>query len=421
MTIELIDLSSVEPADQRAAIEAAASGLQCSLNLFDGPLLKVAYFNLGPGKHGRWLLVIHHLAIDVVSWRFLLEDLQTTYQALSEGRSVSMPPKTVSFKQWSERLAAHAQSREVKEELGYWSSVGDTPPVRLPIDFPEGENNSGSAEELTSSLTTDETQALMQRSRVVYGVQLDELLLTATAQAFGRWTGGTTLLLDLEGHGREEFVEGIDASRTLGWFTTIYPVALKLDQHSAGDATKAIREQLRAVPHHGMNYGLLRYLNEDAAIAKRLSGAPAPEVGFLYLGAVDQRGTRSSSFGAAAESPGPGHSARSSRSHLLELVVKVEAERLRLAWAFSRNLHRRETIQALNDYLLESLRAFIGSGNESQAAHAPVQFPLAGLDEPALTRLMESTGAIDDLYPLSPMQHGMLFHSRTTLSRMPTV
>ena len=192
--IDRIDLSGVAKTEQRAAIEAAAGEVQRSLNLFEGPLLRVAYFDLGREQHGRWLLVIHHLAVDIVSWRVLLEDLQAAYQALSGGGSVVFPPKTVSFKQWSERLSEHARSPAVAQEQAYWSSVGDRYEARLPVDIPEGENNYGSSEELSCSLTTDETRALIHRCRAAYGAQVDELLLTAITQAFSRWTGRTTVL-----------------------------------------------------------------------------------------------------------------------------------------------------------------------------------------------------------------------------------
>ena len=160
-----------------------------------------------------------------------------------------------------------------------------------------------------------------------------------------------------------------------------------------------------------MNYGLLRYLTEDSTIAERLNEAPQPEVGFLYLGTVDQRGTQSSLFRAADESAGPGQSPKNSRPHLLEIVLKVESEQLKASWIFSRNLHRRETIRTLNEYFLESLRDLISHADGPRAESAAGRFPLAGLDEPALARLVESTETIEDLYPLSPMQQGMLFHS----------
>jgi len=412
VAIERIDLSRVAKSDQRAAIEAAAAAVQRSLNLFKGPLLRLAYFDLGPEQQGRWLLVIHHLAVDVVSWGALLEDLQGAYRALSSGASVSFPAKTTSFKQWSERLTAYARSSEVAKELTYWSSVGEGFDARLPVDFPDGANNYGSSEELSASLTTDETRALIHRCRAAYGTQVDEVLLTAVTQAFSRWTGQATVLLDLEGHGREEFIEGVDVTRTVGWFTTIYPVALTLAPRATHhDATKQISERLRAVPRHGMNYGLLRYLTEDSTIAQRLKEAPQPEVGFLYLGRVDQKGTQSSLFRAATEWAGPGTSPKNRRPHLLEIALEVESEQLKVSWMFSRNVHRPETIRSLNEYFLESLRSLIRHADEPKAESAPSRYPLSGLDEPTVARLVKSAEGIEDLYPLSPMQHGMLFHS----------
>jgi NRPS condensation-like uncharacterized protein len=223
-----MDLSALPEAEQGAAIESAAAELQASLNLSQGPLLRVALFDLGAHKPRRLLMVIHHLAVDGVSWRILLEDLQTIYQQLSRKEAIKLPPKTTSFKQWAKRLMEYAHSGALQQELGYWLAASRTRAYRLPVDYPEGTNTEASARTVSVSLTAEETKALLQEVPKAYRTQINDVLLTALVQAFSRWTGAQSLLLDLEGHGREEIFEDVDLSRTVGWFTTIFPVLLDL-------------------------------------------------------------------------------------------------------------------------------------------------------------------------------------------------
>ena len=411
--IDQMDLSSVSRVEQGAAIEAAAAEFQGSLDLVEGPLFRVAHLNLGPNRGGRWLIVIHHLAVDVVSWRFLLEDIQAAYQALKDQRGFSLPPKTLSFRQWSEHLSAYAQLPAVEQELHYWSSMGEKREASLPVDFPEGANTFGSIEEVSSSLTREETQVLLQQARAAYNTQVDELLLTATVQTFSTWTKQTSLMLEMEDHGREEFIEGIDVSRTLGWFTTNYPVTLQLEAGLApGEAIKVIKDQLRTIPNNGMNCGVLRYLNEDPKLAQQLRRIPPAEVGVLYLGAVDQTDSRSTIFRKAKKSPGSGHSPESWRPHLLEITASVDSEQLTISMMFSHNVHQRNTAQALTQDLIQSLRSLIRHCQSPEAGgYTPSDFPLARIDQPGLDRLVRPGWQIEDLYPLSPMQQGLLFHA----------
>ena len=255
------DLSALAEAEHGPAIEAAAAELQASLNLLEGPLLRGALFDLGPQKPGRLLLVIHHLAIDGVSWRILLEDLWTAYQQLSRGEAIQLPPKTTSFKRWAQRLAEHTQSEALQPGIAYWLSESRTRSSRLPVDSPGGANTVASARTVRVSLSTAETRVLLQEIPTAYHTQINDVLLTALVQAFAWWTGGRSLLLDLEGHGRETIVEAVDLSRTVGWFTTHFPVLLDLERPSCpGEALKSVKEQLCRIPNRGIGYGLLRSL-----------------------------------------------------------------------------------------------------------------------------------------------------------------
>ncbi|HET9362168.1 MAG TPA: condensation domain-containing protein, partial [Vicinamibacterales bacterium] len=408
--VRQVDLSTVPDGEVAAAIEAAAAQSQGALDLSRGPLMQATHFDLGAGRRGRWLVCIHHLAVDNLSWRFLLEDFEAIYQALGRGENVTLPPKTVSFKDWSARLNEHARSETVARELPYWLSVGEAGVEPLPRDVPDGENTYGSKATVSSSLTASETQLLLDDARKAWNARVDELLLTATTQAFCKWSGQSALLLELEGHGREEFIEGIDVSRTAGWFTTIYPVALQIRPGARpGDAIRTVKEQLRAVPNNGMNFGLLRYLSPESG--PRLERLPHAEIVFLYLGTADQAEPGSSLFTQAAESRGPAHAPANARPHLMELAAGVAADQLTVSLTFG-GKHRRETAQALVTGLLESLRVLIRQRPSAAAGKlTPADFPLADLDQRTLDTLLGDDSRIEDIYPLSPLQQGLLFHS----------
>ncbi len=412
------DLSAVPAEEQSAKIEAQAAELQASLNLSQGPLVRVALFDLGPQQQSRLLLLIHHLVIDGVGWRILLEDLMTAYQQLSQGREVQLAPKTTSFRRWAQKLTEYAQTTELKQELDYWLAPARVHVAPLPVDYPEGRsaNTAGSARTVSVSLTSEETRVLLQEVPNTYRTQINDLLLTALVQAFSRWTDERTLLVDLEGHGREAIFEDVDLSRTVGWFTTIFPVLLHLEKTTEpGEVLKSIKEQLRAIPRRGIGYGLLRYLSGDEEIVAQLRQLPPATVSFNYLGQFDQVLPESSPFGPAPESVGPVHSPRGGRRYLLEVNAFISGSRLQLEWAYSEHLHDRETIVRLAEDYTSALRMLIAHCLSPEAGGCtPSDFPLARLEQSKLDWLTRVDREIEDLYPLSPVQEGMLFYTLLT-------
>ncbi len=413
----LIDLSKLPEAEQKLAIETRSAELQASLNLAEGPLLRVALFDLGPGKSARLLIIIHHLAVDGVSWRILLEDLQTCYQQLSRGEQMRLPPKTTSFKRWAERLVEYAQVSTVKEEQSYWLDAARTRTPQLPVDYPGGVNTEASAQSVVVSLSVEETTALLQEVPEAYRTQINDVLLAALAQAFSEWTGERHLLIHLEGHGREDIFDDVDLSRTVGWFTTIYPVLLEVPRKPAtsqgsrrageqrsrgtegnpliprfdpGELLKSVKEQLRRIPNRGIGYGLLRYLSQDPEVSEKLRTLPRAEVSFNYLGQLDQVLPAGSPFAPARSSSGPVHSPRGSRYHLLEISGRSFGGCLQLSWRYSENLHRRSTIERLAESFLEALRAIIVHCQSPEVGgYTPSDFSLAQLDQHELERVFD--------------------------------
>ncbi len=382
-TFTVIELSGLPEAERLSTLEAKAAELQASLSLSEGPLLRVVYFDLGNQEAGRLLIIIHHLAVDGVSWRILLEDLQMAYRQLSHGEAIALPPKTTSFKRWAERLSEYARSETVMAEQFYWLDEIRAQAARLPVDYSGGANTEASARSVAVSLTVEETRALLQEAPEAYHTQINDILLTALGQSLREWTGARSLLVDMEGHGREDIFDNADLSRTVGWFTTIYPAFLRLEKaFNPGEVLKSVKEQLRAIPQRGLGYGLLRYLSGDEEIAQALRRLPQAEVSFNYLGQLDQALPADSLLAPARESSGPVHSPHGLRKHLLDVRGSVARGQLHLVWTYSENAHRRATIERLARSYIEALRGLIAHCQSPEVGgHTPSDFPLAQLDQ----------------------------------------
>jgi amino acid adenylation domain-containing protein/non-ribosomal peptide synthase protein (TIGR01720 family) len=384
------DLSGLPTAEQETALEATAAELQASLNLVKGPLMRVALFNLGDNQPNRLLLVIHHLAVDGVSWRILLEDLQQAYQQLSQSETVQLPLKKTSFKRWSEFLWEYAHSAQLKQERDYWVRASGQSISRLPVDNPGGANTVVLARSVLVSLSVEETSALLHEVPAAYRTQINDVLLTALVQTFTQWTKDHSLLVDLEGHGREAITNDIDLSRTVGWFTTIFPVLLSLEGiFQPGEALKAIKEQLRDVPNRGIGYGVLRYLSEDKSVTAPLQTLPQAEVRFNYLGQFDQVLSESSLFKLVNQTPGTSRSPRGNRRYLLDINGFVFGGQLQLEWMYSEQIHQRATIEQLAQGFVKALRSLITHCQSPEAGgYTPSDFQKANLSQKDLEQLL---------------------------------
>ncbi|AFY58519.1 amino acid adenylation enzyme/thioester reductase family protein,thioester reductase-like protein [Rivularia sp. PCC 7116] len=351
-----INLSSKTPDEQTAEISVAATKLQKSLNLSDGPLIRVALFNLGAEQPSRLLIAIHHLVVDGVSWRILLSDFQQVYQQLTQGEVVKLPAKTTSFKKWAEKLKEYARSPKLQKELEYWQNSSQTQLTSLPVDFSNGKNTIAEAETISVKLSAIDTQELLQKVPAIYQTQINDVLLTALLQAFNQWTGKQTLTIDLEGHGREELFPDANLSRTVGWFTTVFPVLLETEDRSqTEDILLAVKKKLRSIPERGIGYGLLRYMSDSQLKLHSHTG----EVKFNYLGQFDQQQAESSLFTPAAESKGISRSLQGNRSHLIDINGIVTNGELKLDWTYSKAIHCQQTIENLANSFIEKLQEII--------------------------------------------------------------
>ncbi|MBK5542603.1 amino acid adenylation domain-containing protein [Pseudomonas sp. TH07] len=400
--------ASVSDATQ---LQAVCEDAQRSLDLSNGPLLRGVLATLAEGEQ-RLLLVVHHLVVDGVSWRILFDDLQQAYGQLRNAQILSLPAKTSAFKQWAEQLQRHAGSAELEQELQFWqrqlsSRSADLPAARAGASL---QNRHGVT--VHTRLDARLTQQLLQQAPAAYRTQVNDLLLTALARVVGRWTGAASTLIQLEGHGREELFEHLDLTRTVGWFTSVFPLSLTPEPGLA-ESIKSIKEQLRAMPNKGIGFGALRYLGSERTRAA-LSGLAEPRITFNYLGQFD--GSFDADNGAlfvpASEHAGAEQSLDAPLGNWLSLNGQVYGGELRLGWTFSREMFDEASIQDLADQYAAELQEVIKHCVEPlNHGVTPADFPLAELSQAQLDALVPASNNLQDLYPLSPMQQGMLFHS----------
>ncbi|PQZ88949.1 non-ribosomal peptide synthetase [Pseudomonas trivialis] len=396
--------------DSVDALEPLGQQAQRSLDLGAGPLLRAVLVALPDGTQ-RLLLVIHHLVVDGVSWRILLEDLQTAYTQLQNGQAIKLPAKTSSTHAWAKRLQAHAQSPALQEELRFWQAQLHGADADLPCDNPHGALHNALAISVNTHLDPSFTRRLLQEAPAAYRTQVNDLLLTALSRVITRWTGGDSLLVKLEGHGREDLFDDMDLTRTVGWFTSMYPLALR-PAASLADSIKGIKEQLRAVPDKGIGFGALRYLGDEQA-QRVLSGLAQPRITFNYLGQFD--GTfaddaEQAFFTPTGEEAGAEQSEHALLGNWLEINGQVFGGELTLSWSFSREMFSEATVQRLADaYALELEQLIEHCCRSAHQGVTPSDFPLAALTQAQLDQF--ALAAVDDVYPLVPLQQGMLFHA----------
>ena len=390
-------------------IEAVCEAAQRSLDLGAGPLLRAVAIDAGAAGW-RLLLAVHHLAVDGVSWRILLEDLQTACRQLRSGAAVTLPPKTSSYQAWATRLAAHAASGALEAERAHWRALAGTPSA-LPPPAPDADTvhapTHRRSADVLARFDTDTTRRLLRDAPAAYRTQVNDLLLTAFGRALCRWSGQARVLIDLEGHGREPLFPEIDHSRTVGWFTTVYPVRLE-PTGPLEDAVPRVKEMLRGVPAHGIGYGLQRL----AAASGEVVELPPRDVVFNYLGQFDGSFSPEADWRPALEPAGALHDADAPLGHPLSVNGQVFGGSLVLAFTHCTTRLSTVAVQSLADLFREELAAVVAHCIASPGGLTPSDVDLVALTPPDLQALVRGAGVpardIEDVLPLTPLQQGML-------------
>ncbi|WP_301184563.1 non-ribosomal peptide synthetase [Streptomyces sp. NL15-2K] len=417
--------------DARAAGEVSAA--QARLNPESGAMVRCVWFDAGPGAPGRLTVVAHHLVVDGVSWRILLPDLQSALEALMAGRPVALEPVGTSFRGWAQRLTELAAAPDRMRELPLWREILDGPDPSLtarPLDVRR--DTFGTAAQLSLRLPAELTEPLLGRIPALFNAGVNDVLLTALALAVTDWrerTGrgtGPDVLIDLEGHGREEIADGLDLSRTVGWFTSLYPLRLAPGEtpseemwsggEAIGRAVKRIKEQLRAVPDNGIGFGLLRHLNPQTA--QVLGRYAQPQIGFNYLGRLGESDESADTGQPEVNRDLSGVAeAGMALPHALDLtataVTYPDGPRLVAHWIWAGELFSDDDIRDLAQTWFRALQALVRHAERPQGAGglSPSDLTLVTLGQDEIDRLESARQGVADVLPLSPLQEGLLFHA----------
>ncbi len=442
--VRRVDVAGLGGTALLGAIAEEANLATGRLSPADGAMLQAVWLDAGDAASGRLLVVIHHLSVDGVSWRILLPDLEAAVTAAVRGEAAALPPASTSFRRWAQVLAEQAQTPERLTELPLWIAQAQGPWLTLTDGALDCHRDlTGGARELTLTLPPAVTAPLLTRVAAAFHAGVNDVLLTALALAVldwgrrhGRRHGGQAVLVDVEGHGREEAAaggSGFDLSRTVGWFTSLYPVRLELgaldpgalnagafdlDDALAGGAAigkalKTIKEQLRALPDRGLGYGLLRYLNPQTAVA--LAELPPPQIGFNYLGRFAAPG--SADWASAPEAvPLGGGDPGLALAHAVEInaltLDGAGGPTLSVTWTWAPALMSDAMVRDLAEGWFRALSALVQHAERPGAGgRTPGDLSLVRLTQDEIDAIERQYHRIDDILPLAPLQEGLLFHA----------
>lgn len=416
------DVLTIVPSDSDRSVATELTAAVGRLDPGAGKMMQAVWF----ARDHRLLLVIHHLAVDGVSWRILAGDLAAAWPATATPEQPQVAAE-FPFRLWARHLLELASAGPVESELAFWETAlavdgglvsGAALDTHLDI--------AGTARHLQFSLPGSLTAALLTSTAAAFHAEVNDVLLASFALGVAAWRrshgdGRQTLLLELEGHGRESGRSGIDISRTVGWLTSIFPVVLDLGETeiaeamrggiAAGRMVKRIKEQLRSVPGRGLGYGLLRYLNPRAG--DRLKFGQSPQVLFNYLGRwKDESGSWPVADG---DSFGSGMDPHMPLAHLLEInlmtIDRPGGPVMQAHWIWAPRHLSEADASALAEHWRSALEALVRCAGEPGAGgHTPSDFPLVALQQPELESLEAKYPEMEQILPLSPMQKGMLFH-----------
>ncbi len=425
---ELLDIIPVaDPSELPELVSGYAARARAALAPRSGRMLRAGWLRTDEGP-GRLLLTVHHLAVDGISWRVLLPDLATAWAGVRAG-APALPAVPTSLRTWARRLVELAAD---ESELGMWAEVVGGDRVSL-VDRPAdpARDTHGNASTVRLELGPEHTRALLGAVPAGYRGDVNDVLLTALAMALASWryrrgdTDGAGVVVDLEGHGREDAGVDLDLSRTVGWFTSLFPTRLDAPVRNwtrvrPGDpgvrgVLRAVKQRLRTPARHGLGYGLLRHLNPDTSA--RLAAAPPVEIGFNYLGRFAATGTGPWLPAPESDALTGGVDAALPLAHPLEVNAvthdRADGPHLVATWSYAPGAVAEADVRQLAAEWFTALRLLAA---DAPLAGGPVLTPaeltLSGTTAGDLADWQQHWPGLVDAWPLSPLQEGMLYHSR---------
>ncbi|MDI6563111.1 MULTISPECIES: plipastatin non-ribosomal peptide synthetase PpsC [Bacillus] len=389
-SLRISDLSQSE-SGWETKIKQEVADLQQSINLQEGPLLHAALFKTLTGDY--LFLAIHHLVVDGVSWRILLEDLSAGYQQAAAGQTIQLPPKTDSYQEYARRIQEYAQSSKLIREEAYWRSVEEQQAAELPYEIPHHVNiDFSKRDSLSFSLTEADTAVLLQNVNHAYGTDTQDILLTAASLAICEWTGGSKLRIAMEGHGREHILPELDISRTVGWFTSMYPALISFENHrdELGTSVKTVKDTLGRIPNKGVGYGMLKYLTHPEN--KSITFSKTPEISFNYLGQFNDI-ERQDTFRPSSLGSGKDITHTWKREQIIEMSAMAADKKLHFNLSYPPARFHRNTMEQLinriEHFLLDIMKHCAGQQKAEKTLSDFSSQSLTAEDLDSITSLVE--------------------------------
>lgn len=400
--IKIEDFDFTAHTDWEEQISITGDNIQSSFDLEVGPLIKVVRFQIG--KETRVLIVIHHAVIDGVSWRILLEDLHTLLSQIRAGKSLQLPLKTDAFQKWSEALNQYLENPRFIQGKEYWKSFEMDLSINPKRDNTNGSGKLSSDHRISFSLSESKTRDLLSSANVAFNTRTNELILTALYLSYHQLYGHQKFLVDVESHGREDDRMGLDTTRTVGWFTNFYPVQFEGNSGNLTAAIKHVKEVLRTVPNGGLDSLLWKYTAKQSE-----SGDIRPQILFNYLGQLAAPDGEQF-FNLYPETIGTEISPNFERYHDWNISAIVMKNQFSMSLTFSKEQYNDETIQAYLNSVKNSLNTLIDFSCQAQPELTFSDLTYQGLSSEQLD-FLQSRYDMEDVYPLTPMQQGILYHS----------
>ncbi|MFC2146097.1 condensation domain-containing protein, partial [Acidobacteriota bacterium] len=414
LDLELFEFNETGAENLGKEIQQEANRIQKSIDLEKGPLVKLGLFKTAAGDH--LLMVIHHLVVDGISWRILLEDFAGGYQQAINNETLRFPLKTDSFKQWAHQLKKYAESPTLLTELEYWKRIEKTGGLPLPKDFEvsPAEKKIKNLRSLRLTLNPEQTRQLLKEVNQAYSTEINDILLAAVGLAVKDWAGIDKIFIHLEGHGRQEIIEDTDISRTVGWFTSQYPVLLEMSHpRNLSQAIKHVKETLRQIPNKGIGHGILKYLT-PAGKKDGFAPGQSPEISFNYLGEFDSiaQHHREKMFRVSEMRTGNQFSPELEQWYTININGMIAQSQLVLDFSYNKYQYKQNTIEGLLDGCklhLSNIISLCIKKESKELTPSDLTYPHLSIDQ--LEAFTHQLGDIEDIYELTPMQAGMLFHA----------
>jgi amino acid adenylation domain-containing protein/non-ribosomal peptide synthase protein (TIGR01720 family) len=409
LACRVVDLRGTTQVEQRLAEIVHTE--QKALSLAQGPLTRAVIVQLDAQDRLFW--TAHHLVVDGVSWRILLEDLAVAYAAIAAGQTAPRPVRTMSFGRWTRAVGSAVANGLLTDETAFWTELSKRAEPKLPYDFTREAGTVADLRIISATLPGEVTERLLQSAHTAFRTRGIELLVSAWRLAYAKWNPGEPLKLMLEGHGREAALAELDISRTVGWFTSVYPAHFAPAPATVPGATliRETKEYLRRVPRNGAGFGWLQAAGAEFARAEGLKSA----ISFNFLGTFENAGS-GAAWALSADRPAGAQDARQTVEQSIAVMGYVAAGRMYWSIEYDSARWSEATMRGLLERFMQALGDVAAcTAGVRQAMPSPADFVFNALELPAFDRMVERrewlTEAIEDIYPLSPMQKGLFYEA----------